>query len=545
MKKLFKVIFSLLILISIAGLIFLFRPIASSPIATTDSEPITDVVLIGGGIMSATLGTYLTELEPNWKISMFERLEQVADESSNGWNNAGTGHSGFMEMNYTPEKNGQIDISKAVAIAQQFEVAKQFWSYQVKHGLMSDPKEFINPVPHIAFVWDKDVDFLTKRYAAMRQNPMFYGMQFSNNPTEISSWAPLIIEGRKADQPIAATRMMIGADVNYGEVTRQLVTGLKKSNNFDLQLNTEVTAISRNNDGTWSVGFTNLKTGKEDHIKTRFVFIGAGGAAIKLLQYTGLPEVDQYAGFPVGGQFLVTNNPEVVKNHTVKVYGKAAVGAPPMSVPHIDTRYLDGEKHVLFGPFATYSNKFLKHGSQTDLLAATHKGNVLAMLAVGAENLSLVKYLISQVMLTESDRFTALQEYYPKAKAGDWHLVTAGQRVQIIKKPEGGAASLQFGTEIFASKDGSITALLGASPGASTSPYIMLELLEKAFPEQTKNQWKPKLQAIIPSYGQSLEKNPQLLDSIRRDTSAVLGLIYNPEPKAQANNTEATSATAQ
>lgn len=526
MKKLFKYLLGAIVLLVAAGLIFLFRPIASAPIATKSDEPVVDAVLIGGGIMSATLGTYLTELEPTWKINMYERLEQVAQESSNGWNNAGTGHSGFMEMNYTPEKDGHVEVTKAAAITQQFEVAKQFWSYQVGQGRLSHPREFINPVPHIAFVWDNDVDFLSKRYQAMIKNPMFEGMYYSENPEEIKTWAPLIIEGRDAKQRVAATRMDIGADVNYGEITRQLVAGLQQSENFSLQVNTEVTAISRNADNTWTVGFKNLKTGAQEHVKTRFVFIGAGGAAIKLLQYTGLPEANQYAGFPVGGQFLVSNNPEVVKRHTVKVYGKAAVGAPPMSVPHIDTRYLDGEKYVLFGPFATYSNKFLKNGSQADLLNATNKNNVLPMLAVGTENLDLVKYLISQVMLDDQDRFAELQEYYPDAKKEDWRLVTAGQRVQIIKKPEDGPATLQFGTEIFSAPDGSVTALLGASPGASTSPYIMLKLLEKAFPEQTKNQWNPKLHEIIQSYGQDLEQNPELLDQVRSYTSGQLGLNY-------------------
>ncbi|PWB17002.1 malate dehydrogenase (quinone) [Acinetobacter sp. AM] len=544
MKTFLKYLAVFVVLLLLAVLIFLFRPTVSKKIQTSNNEPVVDAVLVGGGIMSTTLGTYLTELEPNWQIRMYERLDQVAQESSNGFNNAGTGHSGFMEMNYTSEKDGKMDITKAVKVAEQFEVAKQFWSYQVKQGVLGKPTSFINPVPHIAFVWGDNVNFLEKRYAAMVKNPMFYGMKFSENPAEIKQWAPLVMNGRNATQKVAATRMDVGSDVNYGSITTQLVDHLKKQPNFQLQTSTEVTGISQNDDKTWTVSFKNLKTGATNHVKTRFVFIGAGGAAVKLLQMTGLPEAKQYAGFPVGGVFLMTDNPKVTAGHTAKVYGRAELGAPPMSVPHIDTRYIDGKKYVLFGPFATYSNKFLKQGSQLDLLKSTTKNNVLPMTAVGMENLDLVKYLVSQVMMSDEDRFNELKKYYPDAKPEDWHLNQGGQRVQIIKKESGKPASLQFGTEIFASKDGAVTALLGASPGASTSPYIMLSLLEKAFPQQVQGEWNPKLHEIVKSYQQELSTNPVLLDQVRQYTSTTLGLKYTPMAKA-ANDETAAVAKAQ
>lgn len=544
MKTFLKYLAVFVVLLLLAVLIFLFRPTVSKKIQTSNNEPVVDAVLVGGGIMSTTLGTYLTELEPNWQIRMYERLDQVAQESSNGFNNAGTGHSGFMEMNYTSEKDGKMDITKAVKVAEQFEVAKQFWSYQVKQGVLGKPTSFINPVPHIAFVWGDNVNFLEKRYAAMVKNPMFYGMKFSENPAEIKQWAPLVMNGRDATQKVAATRMDVGSDVNYGSITTQLVDHLKKQPNFQLQTSTEVTGISQNDDKTWTVSFKNLKTGVTNHVKTRFVFIGAGGAAVKLLQMTGLPEAKQYAGFPVGGVFLMTDNPKVTAGHTAKVYGRAELGAPPMSVPHIDTRYIDGKKYVLFGPFATYSNKFLKQGSQLDLLKSTTKNNVLPMTAVGMENLDLVKYLVSQVMMSDEDRFNELKKYYPDAKPEDWHLNQGGQRVQIIKKESGKPASLQFGTEIFASKDGAVTALLGASPGASTSPYIMLSLLEKAFPQQVQGEWNPKLHEIVKSYQQELSTNPVLLDQVRQYTSTTLGLKYTPMAKA-ANDETAAVAKAQ
>jgi malate dehydrogenase (quinone) len=522
MNKFFKYLLVLISMVLIAFIAFLFRPIASKQVNTSANDAVVDVVLVGGGIMSATLGTYLTELEPNWQIRMFERMDKVAQESSNGFNNAGTGHSGFMEMNYTEIKDGKMNISKAENVAKQFEVAKQFWAYQVQQGVLVNPKSFINPVPHIAFVWGDNVDFMQKRYAAMVQSPLFKGMVLSEDPNVIKQWAPLVMQGRDSKQKVAATRMDVGSDVNYGAITTQLVNNLNKQPCFKLATSTEVTGISQNADKTWTVSVKNLKTGAESHVKTRFVFIGAGGAAVKLLQLTGLPEAQQYAGFPVGGEFLITDNPKITAQHTAKVYGRADLGAPPMSVPHIDTRYIDGKKYVLFGPFATYSNKFLKNGSQLDLLNSTTKTNVLPMANIGVENLDLVKYLVGQVMQSDADRFAELKKYYPEADPKDWHLSQGGQRVQIIKKEVGKPAKLQFGTEIFASKDKTVTALLGASPGASTSPYIMLSLLEKAFPEQSQGAWNAKLHQIIHSYNQDLAKDPVLLDQVRRYTSSSL-----------------------
>ncbi|TCM66465.1 malate dehydrogenase (quinone) [Acinetobacter calcoaceticus] len=538
MKNFFKYLLLIIVIGLILTLIFLFRPTASPKVNTAADDPTLDVVLIGGGIMSATLGTYLTELEPEWKIEMFERLDQVAQESSKGLNNAGTGHSGFMEMNYTAEKNGKMDITKAVDTASQFEVTKQFWSYQVKNGVLQQPNSFINPVPHIAFVWGDNVSFLEKRYKAMIQNPMFQGMRYTEDPAEIQQWAPLVMQGRDPKQKVAATRMDIGSDVDYGAITTQLIQHLTKQAQFKLSTSSEVTGISPNADRTWTVSYKNLKSGQANHVKTRYVFIGAGGAAIKLLQMTGLEETKQYAGFPIGGIFLMTDNPKVTAQHSAKVYGRAELGAPPMSVPHIDTRYIDGKKYVLFGPFATYSNKFLKNGSQLDLIDTTNKNNVIPMATIGLENLDLVNYLISQVRMTPQDQFEELKKYYPEAKIEDWKANQGGQRVQIIKKVPGQPASLQFGTEIFVSQDRSVSALLGASPGASTSPYIMLNLLEKSFPDHVAGKWNPKLHDIIKSYQKDLSADPVLLDQVRQYTSSTLGLTYPPTHQAakQAQN---------
>ena len=499
--------------------------------AKAAEEQETDVLLIGGGIMSATLGTYLQELEPQWSMTMVERLDGVAQESSNGWNNAGTGHSALMELNYTPKKaDGSISIEKAVEINEAFQISRQFWAYQVNNGVMHEPRSFITTVPHMSFVWgDENVNFLRARYTALQQSTLFRGMRYSEDHAQIKEWAPLVMEGRDPQQKVAATRTEIGTDVNYGEITRQLIASLQKKPNFALQLSTEVRGFKRNADNSWTVTVADLKNNEAEHvIKAKFVFIGAGGAALKLLQETDIPEAKGYAGFPVGGQFLVAENPDVVNRHLAKVYGQASVGAPPMSVPHIDTRILDGKRVVLFGPFATFSTKFLKNGSLWDLLSSTTTSNFMPMVNVGLDNFDLVKYLVSQVMLSDDDRFAALQEYYPQAKKEDWRLWQAGQRVQIIKSDAEKGGVLRLGTEVVSDKEGTIAALLGASPGASTAAPIMLHLMEKVFKDKVASpQWQAKLKTIIPSYGTKLNGNVDATEQELQYTSEVLGLKYD------------------
>lgn len=502
-----------------------------------EPEKTVDVLLIGGGIMSASLGTYLNELEPGWSIDIYERLDKVAEESSNAWNNAGTGHSAFCELNYTPETaDGSIDISKAVAINENFEISKQFWAYQVEQNVLSNPKSFINNVPHMSFVWgDENVAFLKKRHAALQHSSLFRGMEYSEDHQQIQKWVPLVMEGRPADQKVAATRMPIGTDVNFGEITRQLVASLTRHDNVKLHVRHEVRDIVRNADNTWTVVVADLANQSvETRVKARFVFIGAGGGALKLLQKSGIPEADGYAGFPVGGQFLVTRNPQIVAQHKAKLYGKASVGAPPMSVPHLDTRMIDGQEVLLFGPFATFSTKFLKNGSMLDMFGALTTHNILPMTHAGLDNLSLSTYLMGQLMLSQEDRMNSLREYFPDAKSEDWALLQAGQRVQVIKKDAEHGGVLQFGTEVVASKDGTIAALLGASPGASTAAPIMLNVLERTFPDRIKTpEWQAKLKEIVPSYGQKLNNNLELTNRIRAWSSERLQLNFvHVDPEA-------------
>lgn len=485
------------------------------------------VTLIGAGIMSATLGIFINKLMPFARISIYERLDQVAAESSNAWNNAGTGHSAFCELNYTPQKeDGSIDLTKALKIAQSFEVSKQFWAHLVETGEIKSDAPFINDIDHMSFVWGKEnVDFLRQRHAQMTKFSLFEDMLYSEDHDEIKNWIPLMMEGRDPNQKIAATRMAIGTDVNFGAITRKMIEYLCNQDNVELFLGHEVEDISRMPDERWEIEVTELARNVTDKFQSDFVFIGAGGAAIPLLEKTDLPIGEGYGGFPVSGQFLACSNEEVIQQHEAKVYGKAEVGSPPMSVPHLDTRFIDGKRTLLFGPYAGFSTKFLKNGSYFDLPLSIESHNIWPLISAGFKNFQLTKYLVKQVIQSDEDRFEMLQRYFPEAKMEDWTLKTAGQRVQIIKRNNEGDGVLQFGTEIVASQDGSLAALLGASPGASTSVQVMLDLLEKCFPSDMKTEeWKDLIKDMIPSYGQSLTNDRELCLSTRARTTKILKL---------------------
>ncbi|WP_211746177.1 malate:quinone oxidoreductase [Paenibacillus sp. Marseille-Q4541] len=497
----------------------------------------TDVLLIGAGVMSATLGSILKELAPDWEIKVFEKLSKPGEESSNEWNNAGTGHAALCELNYTSEKSdGSIDISKATTINEHFQLSRQFWSYLVKSNLIRNPQDFIMPIPHMSLVQgEKNVTFLKKRFEALSKNPLFQGMEYSDRPEKLKEWIPLIMEGRTSKEPIAATKIDSGTDVNFGALTRMLFDHLK-SQNVEINYNHSVKNLKRTSDGSWEVKVHNMNSGKVENHTAKFVFIGGGGGSLPLLQKTGIPESKHIGGFPVSGLFMVCNNPEVVAQHHAKVYGKAKVGAPPMSVPHLDTRYIDNKKTLLFGPFAGFSPKFLKTGSNFDLLGSVKPNNLFTMLAAGVKEMSLTKYLIQQVMLSNEKRLEELREFIPNAKSGDWDIVVAGQRVQVIKDTDAGKGTLQFGTEVVTAADGSIAALLGASPGASTAVHVMLEILEKCYPQHME-EWKPKIKEMIPSYGVSLMENAELFEEIHNSTAQTLGL--NQRDRSTINSWDA------
>lgn len=483
----------------------------------------TDVVLIGAGIMSATLGVLLKQLNPSLSITIFERLDKPALESSDAWNNAGTGHSAFCELNYTPEKENGVDVSKAIKICEQFEISKQFWSFLVKNNILTSPREFINKVPHLSFVWGKEnVEFLKKRYEALVKNPLFENMKFSRNLEVLEQWMPLVMQNRFSNE-VASTYVENGTDINFGSLTRKLFTHLETLDDVTIHYNHQVEKLKQKKNKLWKIKVKNRTSEETIKCKTKFVFIGAGGYSLLLLERANVKEAEGYGGFPVGGQWLKCNNQEVINQHFAKVYGKATVGAPPMSVPHLDTRFIEGKRELLFGPFAGFSTKFLKNGSYLDLINSIEFDNIKPMLYAGWNNIPLTKYLIEQVLQSEEKKIEALKEYFPNAKHEDWELFDAGQRVQVIKKDEEEGGILEFGTEIISTEDNTLAALLGASPGASTSVSIMIEVLKQCFEEEMKStEWKSKLTEMIPSFGKSLNENPQLCEEIRNKTSQIL-----------------------
>jgi malate dehydrogenase (quinone) len=499
-----------------------------APLAHPDDsdlpEGTVDVLLIGGGIMSATLGTLLAALQPEWKIAVFERLHDVALESSNAWNNAGTGHAALCELNYTPEgEDGSVDPAKAISINEQFQQSRQFWSTLVEHGVLDAPSTFINATPHMTFVrGEKDVAFLKKRYEALKDQPLFAGIQYSEDSRVINQWAPLLMQKRRKGEPFAATRVPAGTDVDFGALTRQLFDHLAERG-AEVRTNTEVTKLKRLGDGTWEARYRRSIGRTPGRIRAKFVFVGAGGWALKLLQSSGIPEISGYGVFPIGGQFLKTTNPALVAQHKAKVYSQASVGAPPMSVPHLDTRVVDGQASLLFGPFATFSPKFLKSGSIFDIVSQVRPGNLGPMLKVAWDNPSLITYLVGELLKNHAKKVDALRTFVPTAKDEDWELIQAGQRAQVMKKDPDKGGVLQFGTEVVTGADGTIAGLLGASPGASTAVSIMLGLMKTCFPDQIEG-WEPRLRQLIPSYGQTLNTRPQVAEESLTETAQALAL---------------------
>ena len=482
----------------------------------------SDVVLIGAGIMSGTLGTLIKEILPEQSITIFEAQNAVATESSNEWHNAGTGHSALCELNYTAGKaDGSIDITKALNINEKYQLSLEMWSYLVAKGDIENPAQFIRKLPHMSFVQgEKDVNFLRKRFEALAQHPLFEGMQFSDDRETLEKWIPLMMQNRQGNAPLAATLIERGTDVNFGELTRKLFKNLQKQG-CELKLGHRVQNIQKTTEG-WTLTVKDSSDQILQH-SCKFLFIGCGGGTLPLLQKTGIKEGKHIGGFPVSGIFMVCRNPEIVEKHHAKVYGKAKIGAPPMSVPHLDTRFIEGKKSLLFGPFAGFTMKYLKHGSQLDFPLSFKPDNFATMVIAGIKNIPLTNYLIKQALLNKEQRMAELREFYPEAKSEDWDVIIAGQRVQIIKDLANERGALCFGTEVITSEDKSVAALLGASPGASTSVDAMLSVFSKCFVEKHP-ELQVKLKQIVPSYGEKLRDKPELIHEIRSKAEKWLGV---------------------
>lgn len=496
--------------------------------AAPSLDPQPDVVLVGAGVMSATLAVLLSELQPDLRMVLLEERDGAAEESSNAWNNAGTGHAALCELNYTPQRpDGTVDISRALKVNTQFDLSRELWAHLVRIGAIPDPDAFIHSCPHVSFVRGaSDVAFLRKRWEAMSAHHCFAGMEYTERREEMERWMPLVMEGRDPSETVAATRMATGTDVDFGALTRLMIAYLATTSNFSVAYRQRVTGIARAG-SRWTVDVEDVVSRRKHRLDAKFAFLGAGGGALPLLQQSGIPEGRGFGGFPVSGLWLRCDDRAQANRHNAKVYGKASVGTPPMSVPHLDARVIDGNRALLFGPYAGFSTKFLKHGSPLDLFRAIKADNLGPLLAVGRDNMDLTKYLIRQVLLTPDQRFASLKEYFPNAKQADWKLAVAGQRVQVIMPDKKKTGVLQFGTEIVASGDGSLAAILGASPGASTAVAIMIDVIERCFKNELPA-WTARLREIIPSYGRSIADDAALCRQVRDDTAAALRL--SPEP---------------
>lgn len=496
-------------------------------------------MLVGAGIMSATLGALLRLMEPDWSITLIERLDGAAAESSDPWNNAGTGHSALCELNYTPQRSdGTIDIAKAVHVNEQFQVSRQFWAYAVENGVLPDVRSFLNPIPHVSFVHGAgNVDYLRKRRDTLVANPLFASMEFIDDRDEFTRRLPLMAAKRDFSDPVALNWTQDGTDVDFGSLSRQLI-GYTAQRGMTTLFGHDVRDLHKESDGSWTLKVLNRRTGGKRKINAKFVFVGAGGGALPLLQKSGIKEAKGFGGFPVGGQWLRTGNPELAAGHQAKVYGAPPLGAPPMSVPHLDTRVINGRSYLLFGPFAGWSPRFLKQGKVTDLPFSVRPNNLTSMLGVGLTEGSLLKYLIGQLALSEADRVDALREFAPSVRDSDWELDIAGQRVQVIRR-KGAGGVLEFGTTVLSAQDGSIAGLLGASPGASTAVPAMFDVMERCFPDRFEA-WRPKLKDMVPSFGTELSGEPKLYKEVWDWGTRVLKL---DQPEAQAAAAQAVAST--
>ncbi|WP_404362730.1 malate:quinone oxidoreductase [Marinobacter sp.] len=453
-----------------------------------------NVIIIGAGIMGTTFATLAKEMAPDLDITILERLDGPGEGNSSAFWNAGTGHEANCELNYTPVDEEVISVEKALKIHAQFNVAKQFWAHLVKKGAVKEPETFINQTRHCTIVSESAIEELKLRFSEMSAHHFFEQMRYSEDFDEIKSWIPYVMEERPRHEKMAATLVETGTDVNFGALTEQMAEHAVRDLGVSIKYGTHVKRVHRSPTGRWVIEADT--SGEPVQYKADVLFVGAGGGAFPLLKKSHLPFRRRFAGFPVGGRFLQAPvSKEEADHYRAKTYGKAKVGAPPMSVPHLDLRVVNGRHYLLFGPFASFKPRLERGRGFFDYLASIRPHDIPGLLNVALEHFPLVKYLVSETFKGEKSMFEELDSFAPGlSKRFDWKPIQAGQRVQIIKDGD-----LQMGTEILVSSDKTYGTLLGASPGASVSPEVMLRCLEQLLPAIfTKEEARKKKNEIFP-----------------------------------------------
>lgn len=480
------------------------------------------VIVIGAGIMGTTFAVLAKELAPELDVTILERLEGPGAGNSWVFNNAGTGHEANCELNYTPVDEEVISVEKALKIHAQFNVAKQFWAYLVNKGAIQDPKTFINQTKHCTIVSESAIEELRLRFKEMSAHHFFEHMQYSEDFDEIERWLPYLMEGRPRHEKMAATVIETGTDVNFGALTEQMANYAVNELGVKIEYGTHVKRVHRSPAGSWLVETERM--GNAVQYKADVLFVGAGGGAFPLLKKSHLPFRARFSGFPVGGRFLqAAITREQADQYRAKTYGKAKVGAPPMSVPHLDLRVANGQHYLLFGPFASFKPVLEKGRGFIDYLRSMRLHDLPGLLNVALEHFPLVKYLVSETFKGESSMLAELENFAPGiSRKFDWKAVEAGQRVQIIKDGD-----LQMGTEIIVSSDKTYGTLLGASPGASVSPEVMLRCLEQLLPAVVAgDEARQKLKDIFPEDSlDTLSHNPERYREIRDVVNQTLGIV--------------------
>jgi malate dehydrogenase (quinone) len=480
-----------------------------------------NVVIVGAGIMGTTFAVLAKEMAPDLDITILERLDSAGAGNSSAFWNAGTGHEANCELNYTPVDEEVISVEKALKIHAQFNVAKQFWAYLVEKGVMKDPKTFINQTRHCTIVSESAIEELRLRFSEMSAHHFFEHMRYSEDFDEIKSWIPYTMDERPRDEKMAATVVETGTDVNFGALTEQMAAHAVNDLGVRIEYGTHVKRVHKSPTGRWIIEA--VTRGEPVQHRADVLFVGAGGGAFPLLKKSHLPFVHRFAGFPVGGRFLQAPiREDQADYYRAKTYGKAKVGAPPMSVPHLDLRVVDGKHYLLFGPFASFNLVLERGRGFLDYLRSIRLHDIPNLLNVTLEHFALVKYLVSETFKGEKSMLAELDEFAPGlSRKFDWKPINAGQRVQIIRDGD-----LQMGTEILVSRDKTYGTLLGASPGASVSPEVMLRCLEQLLPAVcATKEAKEKKNRIFPEDNlDKLARDPVRYREIRDAVNKCLGI---------------------